>query len=189
MEDSRIVELYWERSENAITETASKYGNYCYSIAYNILANAEDANESVNDTYLGAWNSMPTHRPSVLSTFLGKITRRISIKKWQAKYATKQGGGEIVIALDELEDCIPSDSSVEHEIEVAELAKAIDNFITSLPVTERRVFICRYWYLDPIAEICHQFGFSQSKVKSMLHRIRQKLLSYLIKEGFYYDNE
>lgn len=94
-----------------------------------------------------------------------------------------------MIALDELEDCIPSDSSVEHEIEVAELAKAIDNFITSLPVTERRVFICRYWYLDPIAEICHQFGFSQSKVKSMLHRIRQKLLSYLIKEGFYYDNE
>ena len=83
MEDSQIVELYWTRSERAIDETATKYGKYCYSIANNILANAEDARESVNDTYLGAWNSMPPHRPAVLSSFLGKITRRISIKKWQ----------------------------------------------------------------------------------------------------------
>jgi RNA polymerase sigma-70 factor (ECF subfamily) len=188
MEDSRIVELYWERSENATTETSSKYRNYCYSIAYNILANAEDADESVNDTYLGAWNSMPPHRPSILSTFLGKITRRISIKKWQERHAVKRGGGEIVLALDELADCIPSDNSVEREVETAELAKVIDAFTMSLPVTERRVFICRYWYLDSISAICQQFGFSQSKVKTMLHRTRSKLLSCLIKGGFYYDN-
>lgn len=189
MDDSRIVQLYWERSENAITETASKYGSYCYSIAYNILVNAEDANESVNDTYLGAWKSIPPHEPSILSTFLGKITRRISIKKWQEKYAAKRGGGEIVLVLDELADCIPSKSSVEHEIETAELAKVIDAFILSLPVIERRVFICRYWHFDSISAICQQFGFSQSKVKTMLYRIRTRLQSYLVKEGVCYDNK
>lgn len=188
MEDSRIVELYWQRSESAIEETAAKYGKYCYSIAYNILANAEDAKESINDTYLGAWNSMPSHRPSILSTFLGKITRRISIKKWQEKYAKKRGGGEIVLALDELSDCIPSEQSVEKEIEMAELSKIIDNFVMSLPMTEMRIFICRYWYLDPISAISQQFGFSQSKVKSMLHRTRHKLLLHLKKEGVFYDN-
>jgi len=188
MEDSRIVELYWTRSESAIEETATKYGKYCYAIASNILANAEDAQESVNDTYLGAWNSMPSHRPAVLSSFLGKITRRISIKKWQEKYAEKRGGGEIVLALDELADCIPSEQSVENELEIAELSKAIDDFVMALPMTERRVFICRYWYLDAISVISQQFGFSQSKVKSMLHRTRHKLLLHLKKEGVICDN-
>lgn len=188
MEDSRIVELYWTRSESAIDETAAKFGNYCYAIANNILANAEDAQESVNDTYLGAWNSMPTHRPAILSSFLGKITRRISIKKWQEKHADKRGGGEIALALDELSDCIPSEQSVDKEIEMAELSKIIDDFVIALPVAEMRVFICRYWYLDSISNICRQFGYSQSKVKSILHRTRQKLLLHLEKEGFSHDN-
>lgn len=107
MEDSRIVELYWMRSESAIDEIATKYGRYCYSIANNILANAEDAQESVNDTYLGAWNSIPSHRPAILSSFLGKITRRISIKKWQEQHAD-----------DELSDCVYSERSIEKEMEV-----------------------------------------------------------------------
>ena len=123
MEDNRIVDLYWARSEDAITETSEKYGKYCYSIAYNILSNAEDADESVNDTYLDAWHNMPPHRPSILSTFLGKITRRISIDKWRGRTADKRGGGEIVLALDELADCVPSDHSVEHEVEAAALEK------------------------------------------------------------------
>lgn len=182
MDDVGIVDLYWTRSENAISETSSKYGSYCYSIAYNILTNAEDADESVNDTYLDAWNSMPPHRPSILSTFLGKITRRISIDKWRGRTAEKRGGGEIVLALDELADCVPSSHNVEREIEAAELAKVIDNFVMSLPPMDRRVFICRYWYLDPIITISQQFGFTQSKVKMMLHRMRNKLLLYLEKE-------
>lgn len=128
MEDSRIVELYWVRSEAAITETSKKYGKYCYAIAYNILSNAEDADESVNDTYFDAWNSMPPHRPSILSTFLGKITRRISIDKWRGRTADKRGGGEIVQALDELADCVPSGHSVEHEAEAAELKKNNQRF-------------------------------------------------------------
>lgn len=183
MEDARIVDLYWARSETAIDETSAKYGKYCYAIAHNILANTEDADESVNDTYLAAWNSIPPQRPSVLSSFLGKITRRISIDKWRTRNAEKRGGGEIILALDELSDCVPSSRNVEQEVEAAMLGKLIDNFVMSLPITERRVFICRYWYLDPIASICQQFGFSQSKVKVMLHRTRNSLRYYLEKEG------
>ncbi|HZK27294.1 MAG TPA: sigma-70 family RNA polymerase sigma factor [Thermoclostridium sp.] len=188
MEDNRIVDLYWSRSENAIAETMTKYGKYCYTIAYNILANNEDANEIVNDTYMGAWNSMPPHRPSVLSTFLGKITRCLSIDKWRARNTDKRRGGEIVLVIDELYDCIPDGNSVELEVETAELAKMINNFIKTIPLTEKRVFICRYWYLDSIPSICRQFGFTNSKVKSMLYRTRRKLLTYLKKEGAYLDS-
>lgn len=189
MEDGQIVDLYWARSERAIAETASKYGKYCYSIAYNILANHHDAEESVNDAYLGAWNSMPPHRPVVLSTYLGKITRRTAIKKWQKQQAAKRGGGEIVLALEELEDCIPAGQSIEGEMEAAELGKVISAFVMRLPQTERSVFLCRYWYLDAMTDICEQFGFSQSKVKSMLHRTRKKLRVYLKKEGLFNDDK
>ena len=183
MEDAHIVDLFWARSEVAISETAEKYGDYCYSIAYGILANSEDAAESVNDTYLDAWDSMPPHRPTILSTFLGKITRRISIDKWRRRTAEKRGGSEITLALDELAECIPTKRSVEEEIELAELAKVIDRFVMSLPPIQRRVFICRYWYLDSISAISQQFGFSQSKVKMILHRQRIKLLDILEKEA------
>lgn len=188
MEDSSIVELYWARSENAITETALKYGKYCHAIAFNILSNKEDADESVNDTYLGAWNCIPPHSPYILSTFLGKITRRISLKKWRDKNADKRGGGEVLFVLDELADCIPSSNDVEREVQTVELSKVINAFIKTLPDTERRVFICRYWYLDKIPAICKQFDFSPSKVKSMLHRTREKLMSHLEKEGAVYDD-
>lgn len=185
MEDSRIVDLYWQRSERAIDETAAKYGSYCRTIARNILGNEEDAGEVVNDTYLGAWNAMPPHRPAVLSTFLGKITRRISIKRRQAQTAAKRGGGTVELALEELSQCIPSAQTVERHIEQAELAAAIDRFVMSLPLTERRVFLCRYWYLDSVSDIAKQFRFSQSKVKSMLHRTRKKLKLHLEQEGLY----
>ena len=184
MEDTRIVDLYWARSEKAIEETSAKYGNYCYSIAFNILANAEDADESVNDTYLNAWNSMPPHRPAILSTFLGKITRRVSIDKWRGQTADKRGNGEIMLVLDELADCIPGRQNVEYEIEAAELAKVINDFVMSLPPMERRIFICRYWYFDQVSAISRQFGFSQSKVKMILHRQRKKLLDHLEREAF-----
>lgn len=183
MEDARIVDMYWARSERAIDETSKKYGRYCYSIACQILADPEDAEECVNDAYLGAWNSIPPHRPAVLSTFLGKITRRISIDKWRGRTAEKRGGGEMALALDELAECVPSGHDVEREAESAELAEAIDRFVMALPIMERRVFICRYWYLDSVSDISRRFGFSQSKVKMMLHRQRKKLLAYLEGEG------
>lgn len=184
MEDAGIVRLYWERSERALAETAAKYGNYCYSIAYHILDSKEDAEESVNDTYHDAWNSIPPHRPSILSTFLGKITRRISIDKWRNRNAKKRGGGEMPLVLDELQECITDDKSVEKAYERQHLSEVVNRFVKSLPETEQKVFLCRYWYMDPVAEIGRQFGFSESKVKSMLHRTREKLRLVLSKEGF-----
>lgn len=184
MEDNRIVDLYWQRNENAISETASKYGKYLHSISYQILSNAQDAEECVNDTYRDAWNTMPPHRPSILSTFLGKITRRISIDLWRRYSAEKRGSGEIALALDELEDCVSGSESVEEESERMELTRILNGFLSALPDTERNVFLCRYWYMDSVPSIANQFGFSESKVTSMLHRTRAKLRVLLEKEGY-----
>ena len=184
MEDSRIVELYWARSEQAIPETEAKYGAYLKHISYNILADQEDAKECVNDTYHDAWNTMPPHRPNGLSAFLGKITRRISIDRLRKKYAAKRGGGEYPLALSELEECVSGADSVEGDILKNELVTLLNAFLAALPETERRVFLCRYWYMDSIADIAGRFGFSQSKVTSMLHRIRRRLRDRLEKEGY-----
>lgn len=183
-EDSRIVELYLRRSETAIRETAVRYGAYCYNIAYNILRNREDAEESVNDTYLDAWNNIPPHKPSVLSTFLGKITRRISIDRWRRNHADKRGGGEMDLVLDELEDCISDSENVECAIEEREMARIIREFLDGLSVTERRVFLRRYWYMESIAGIASALAFSESKIASMLHRTRIKLRNKLESEGY-----
>lgn len=183
MEDSQIVSLYWERNEQALAETAAKYGRYCFSIAYNILSSREDADESVNDTYMSAWEQIPPHQPSVLSAFLGKITRRISLNKWRDRSRRKRGGGEVPLALEELSECIPSGEDVACKVEQKELTEAIVRFLNALPETEREVFVCRYWYLADMRQISKAFGFSESKVKSMLHRTRIRLKSHLEKEG------
>ena len=184
MEDKQIVQLYWDRCQMAIDETEKKYGKYCYSIAYNILGNASDAEESLNDTYLDAWNSMPPHRPDILSAFLGKITRRIAIDRFRYHHAEKRGAGEIPLVLDELQECIADRKSVEKEVELQELTEQIESFLEGLALTERQVFVCRYWYMDSVASICMQFGFSPSKVKTMLFRTREKLKVFLDKEGY-----
>ena len=183
MDDTQIVELYWERKECAIEETATKYGSYCHSIAENILHNEDDAKESVNDTWLDAWNSMPPHRPSVLSTFLGKLTRRISIDKWRHSTAKKRGDGQLPLVLSELEDCISDGKCIEEETERKLLGEVIASFVKSLPETEQKVFLCRYWYMDSVSSIASRFRFSESKVKSMLYRSREKLRVRLEKEG------
>lgn len=183
MPDERIVALYWSRSEDAITETAAKYGNYCRSIAYGILCDSEDAEESVNDTYLDAWDAMPPHRPTALSTFLGKITRRISIDRWRTKHADKRGGGQLPLVLDELAECASPDN-VETVIEQQDMARIITAFLDTLPPTERRVFLCRYWFLQSTTDIAKSFGFSESKTVSMLYRTRNKLRVLLEGEGY-----
>lgn len=182
MEDQEIIALFFRRSERAIAETDRKYGGYCYSIAYNILSSREDSEESVSDTYLAAWNSIPPRKPNVFSAFLGKITRHISIDRWRRQSAQKRGGGQMVLALEELGECVSQDS-VEKELERKALAGCLRTFLTSLPETERNVFLCRYWYLDSIQTIAQLTGFSQSKVSAMLHRMRIKLRSQLEKEG------
>ena len=184
MDDKSIVDLYFSRNEDAITQTDKKYGHYCYSIAYNILTSKEDAEESVSDTYMTAWRAIPPRRPSALSAFLGKITRHISIDRWRERVATKRGGGEVPLALEELNDCISGMQDVEMEYERKEILNAYVKFLDALPATERRVFLCRYWYVESIETIANKFGFSQSKVKTMLHRTRAKLRMQLAKEGY-----
>ena len=183
MEDIQIVDLYFRRSEQALDETAHKYGKYLFSIAYNILCSNRDAEEAVNDTYLGAWHSIPPHRPNRLSTYLGKITRRISLEKWKMMRTQKRGGGEVPLALEELSECIPGNETPQQTIELKELTRSINTFLETLPETEQRIFVSRYWYLTPIKTIAKQFGFSESKVKSMLSRTRGKLKNHLKKEG------
>ena len=183
MEDAQIVDLFFARDEQAINEISRKYGKYLYSIAHNILSNRRDSEEAVNDTYLGAWRSIPPHRPNRLSTYLGKITRRLSLEKWKCLHAQKRGGGEVSLALEELGECIPCADSPQATLEMKELTQTINAFLKTLPETEQQVFLCRYWYLVPIKTIAKQFGFSESKVKSMLSRTRKKLKTHLRKEG------
>ena len=183
MEDNRIIDLYFERNEKAISETSEKYGKYLYKVAFNILSDNEDSEESVNDTYLSAWNTIPPEKPNILSAFLSKITRYISLNKYRAKKADKRGGSEIDMAFEEIEECVPSKNNLYDEIETKELAKLISDFLKNLPATERKIFILRYYYLYSLADISERFGFSQSKTASMLHRTRKKILAYLGKEG------
>ena len=183
MEDQLIIDLFFQRSEQAIEETDKKYGGYCYSIAYNILTNREDSEESVSDTYLAAWNTIPPRRPNFLNAFLGKLTRHISIDRWRKRSAKKRGGGEMPLVLEELQECVANGENLEERYEQKELVRQVRKFVASLSDTERRVFVCRYWYLDSTAEIAKRFGFSENKVSSILHRTRGKLEKYLIREG------
>lgn len=184
LSDEGIVRLYWERSESAITCTDQKYGGYCRHIARNILFNEADTEECVNDTYLDAWDSMPPHKPTVLSAFLGKITRRIAIDRVRYANAEKRGGGELPLVLDELSDCVADTSDVEAMIEEREGVRLIRVFLLTLPNTERRIFLRRYWYMDSVGTIAAVFGFSESKTTSMLHRTRIKLRRFLESEGY-----
>ena len=183
MEDEQIVDLYWQRSDLAISETNQKYGRYCHKIAYNICGTDEDAEECVNDTWFRAWNLMPDQRPTVLSAFLGRITRNLAIDRIKAKNRLKRGGGEAVLALDELEECASGGTNPEKVLEEKELETAIGKFVSQLPKTEKTVFVLRYWYLVSIDEIAEKLRFSKGKVKSSLFRTRRKLRTYLQEDG------
>ena len=183
MDDKAILDLYWARSEKAISETDAKYGAYCFCIANNILNNREDSEESVSDTYLAAWNSMPPKRPAVLSAFLGKITRYISLDHWKKRSRLKRGGGEIDLCLDELQDCVSGRETTEDAVIRKDTISAVNRFLATLGDTERKVFLCRYWYLDSVRDIAERFGFSPNRTTVMLRRTRQKLNVFLTKEG------
>ena len=184
MEDEKIVDLYWQRSESAIRETEIKYDRYLTKIAYNILADAEDSRESVNDTYLAAWNSMPPHRPGVLSTYLGKLTRRISIDCFRRRTRQKRGGSEYEVSLSELGDCVSGGNTTEEIINVKLLADAIGIFLRLQSEEARNAFIGRYYYLDSLKEVAAYCGMTESKCKTLLFRTRMALKEYLRKEGF-----
>ena len=183
MEDIDIVRLYWLRSETAIDETSKKYGGLCFRIACNILQNQEDADECVNDTYFRTWNSIPDNKPSLLSAYLGKITRNLAINKWRQRKSKKRGGENVTMALGELEECIPSAAGTEKAADDHYLADCMNSFLRTLPEAECNMFLQRYWYMDSIRMIAERYAMSESKVKSQLFRTRRKMKRYLEKEG------
>lgn len=185
MDDNQIIELYWQRNESAIAETDSKYGAYCFAIANNILKSREDSEECVNDTYLRAWNAMPPQKPTVLRLFLAKITRNHSFNRYNSRSVEKRGGGEITLVLDELSECIASNSSVEGEIEAIELGNCIKVFVRALPERECNLFVRRYFFSEPICDIASRYGMNENNVSVILSRTRKKLKKLLIKEGYF----
>lgn len=183
MDDKKIIELYFDRSEQAISETAKKYGRYCHYIAFHILHNQEDSEECVNDTYFRAWNAIPPKRPERLRTFLGKITRNLSLNKWEKQTAQKRGTGQTEQVLEELMECIPSENNVEKLIEDKLILEILNDFIDKLSADKRKLFVRRYFYLSSIKEIAKDYGLSESKVTVTLFRTRQMLKEVLEKEG------
>lgn len=184
MTDEKIVELYWDRDEAAIAKTQEKYGHYLTKIAYNILQDIEDSEESVNDTYMYTWKSIPPHRPSVLSTYLAKITRRVSIDIFRKKHRDKRVPSEYISSLSELEECISDIESTENIIDAEKLAKSISAYLKTLSKEARTLFICRYFYLDSLKDAAKYCGMTEAKAKSLLYRIRCGLKEYLSQEGY-----
>lgn len=183
MEDQQIVDLYWRRDADAIGETASKYGGYCRTIAQNILSDRQDAEECLNDTWMGAWNAMPPHRPGRLRLFLAKITRSLACDRVRAQSARKRGGGVYTVALEELEECLPAVPGADQAVEDRELERMVDRFLHTLPERACSVFLRRYWYAERIEDIAGRYGMGVNTVKTSLFRTRQKLKAYLEKEG------
>ena len=183
MDDQRIIQLFWERSQDALEEVQRKYGQYCWSIANNVLSDASDSEECVNDCLLKAWNSIPPARPDSLRAFLGKITRNLALDRLDYKNAEKRGGGQVPMALEELSECTGGGEEPEKALEASETAKAINRFLEGLDPVKRKVFVRRYWYLDPVADIAEMYGLKTASVKTMLFRLRGELAAHLKKEG------
>ena len=182
MEDSKIIELYWDRDEQAISETKNKYGRYCHSIAYNILHSNMDAEECVNDTYVKTWNTIPPSRPVKLCAFVGRITRNTALDRYDASLAQKRDGGTALV-LDEMAECLPCADETGNIAEEYVLKEAINGFLKSLPQRTRIVFMRRYWYLSSIEEIATDLEMSESNVKVTLMRTRTKFREYLTRKG------
>ena len=183
MEDAAIVALYWARDEQALAETAAKFGTYCRKIADNILHSAHDAEECENDTWLAAWNSMPTNRPARLAPYLGRITRNLALDRFDRAAAQKRGSGQTCAPLDELAECVAAPGSVEDSFDAAETGRLISAFLRRQSPESRIIFLRRYWYGEDIAAIARGLGCGESRVKSALFRTRKALRGFLEKEG------
>ncbi len=183
MNDREIVQLYLDRNEDAIMHTKEQYGNYCFSVAYHILFNKEDAHECVNDAYLNTWNAIPPHQPKSLRTFIGKITRNLALNKFKHYHTLKRGKGQVDVVLHELEECVSSNHDVKELLNEKLLIEAINDFLGNLPDQKRQLFVRRYWYLDSIKEISRDYDIPKNTLTSILFRLRQDLKEYLLKEN------
>ena len=184
MRDEEIIDLYFRRDEKAIKETDQKYGRYCQTIATNILMDELDTEECINDTYMKAWNKIPPTKPAILKAFLAKITRDIALNMFKATRTAKRGGGTITELLDELEDCIPDNNSVEQSILSKELAGIIRCFVRDLDEKDAYLFTSRYFYAEDIVSLAGRFGMTRHNVTVTLSRLRKKLQVRLVKEGY-----
>lgn len=182
MDDKKIIDLFYERSEQAIVELSDKYGPVCASVANNILNNRQDTEECVNDAYLGVWNTIPPQNPNPLLSYVCRIVRNLAVKRYHANTAAKRNS-HYDVALDELENCFPASSSVEEEFDAEVTARYIDEFLASLDKENRILFVRRYYYSDSIAELAKRFHTSNHNVSVRLSRTRGKLKKYLTKEG------
>lgn len=181
MEDAKIIALFWERNEQAIQETDNAYGRKLFVLSNKILNNAEDAEESVSDTYMEAWKSIPPKRPKYFYAFLTSVCRNLSLNRLDWRLAAKRNA-EVVALTQEMENCIP-DRSQDAQMDRRELRRVLEAFLDALPQESRLIFLRRYLYVDTVAEIAARYGISESKVKTQLHRTRTKLQTYLAKEG------
>lgn len=184
MKDEKIIDLYFARDEMAITETDIKYGSYCFSVANNILNSREDSEEAVSDTWLRAWTTIPPQRPGVLKMYLAKITRNLAFSVYRTRTAAKRGGGEMELALEELDRCLPSRVSVESTVNAKELGRAVRAFLDTVSEREQNIFIRRYFFVEEIGEIAVRYGMKTVNVQKILSRTRQKLRKFLIQEGY-----
>ena len=179
MQDSEIINLYFDRDENAIKETDAKYGAYCNKIAFNILSDTHDAEECVNDSYFGTWNAIPPAKPNPLLAFVCKIVRNISLKRYEQNTAAKRNS-YYDVTMEELEDCIASSMTIEDEIAEQELTKIIESFLDSLSQENRVIFLRRYWFSDTYADIAKKVGLTEKNVSVRLTRLRKELREYLL---------
>ena len=185
MEDVKIIDLYFQRSENAIKETDNKYGGYCKVIANNIVGNISDSEECVNDTYLKLWNSIPPSVPKVFKAYVGKIIRNFAISKYRKNNCDKRGSGDVSLVVEEIEEFLPAVDNVDTIIESNLVLKVVNKVLVALPEENRKMFVRRYWYADSISNIAKKFNATESKVKSVLFRIRNILKEELSKEDIY----
>jgi RNA polymerase sigma-70 factor (ECF subfamily) len=182
VDDSAIIELFYERSEQAIVELERKYGSVCGRIAGNILSDRQDAEECVNDAYLAVWNTVPPEKPDPLLNYVCRIVRNLAVKRYHFNTAGKRNGAYDV-ALEEIEECFPEPTSVEEEVDARETAGMIDDFLEALPAEDRILFVRRYWHAEPIDALAELFGISPHNVSVRLSRLRKRLKKYLNKRG------
>lgn len=184
MEDHQIIALYIKRDEQAVAETERAYGSYCFSVANNVLNSYPDAEEVVADTWLKAWNTIPPQKPQSLKLYLAKIARNLALSKWRARSAGKRGGGQVLVALEELGDCVSDRQDVGCHLDRKELGRILSAFLRREHPRDRAVFLQRYFYLESTAQISRQFGLTEANVLQILSRTRRKLKKYLIQEGY-----
>lgn len=187
MNDSRIIELYWSRDEEAIAETNRKYGNLCRSIAGNILHREQDTEECLNDVRLKVWNAIPPERPRYFKAWLCRVTRNTALNRWHRENAAKRGSGNTALIIEELAECVADDQRIEHLVEGKELVQLLNAWLRELPASDRNLFLQRYWYGMPVKDIAAERGEPANRTAQTLYRLRQTLKQVLDKEGYYHE--